>query len=85
MGQPTAPSTESLSVTDNRTGKQYTIPITNNSIPATAFKDIKAKARPGEREENETERGLRVSDKVWVFQGRGSNTVLKSVSFQGIP
>jgi citrate synthase len=66
MGQPTAPSTESLSVTDNRTGKQYTIPITNNSIPATAFKDIKAKARPGEREENETERGLRVSDKGYL-------------------
>lgn len=38
--------------------------ITDNSIPATAFRDIKAQKAPGERDENETERGLRVSDKV---------------------
>ncbi|KAG8882378.1 hypothetical protein FRB98_003758, partial [Tulasnella sp. 332] len=64
--QATPPSTDSLSVTDNRTGRSYTIPITDNTIPATAFKAIKALKKPGEREENETERGLRVSDKGFL-------------------
>lgn len=36
--------------------------IENNTIPATAFKAIKAPRKPGEREENETEKGLRVAD-----------------------
>ena len=38
----------------------------DNSIPATAFKDMNAVATPGEREENETEKGLRVSDKGFL-------------------
>lgn len=40
--------------------------IVNNSVPATAFKDISAPPRPDEREENETEKGLRVSDKGFL-------------------
>jgi citrate synthase len=40
--------------------------IVNNAIAATAFKSIAAPRRPGEREENETERGLRVSDRGFV-------------------
>ena len=38
----------------------------DNSIPATAFKDMNAVAIPGEREENETEKGLRVYDKGFL-------------------
>jgi hypothetical protein len=38
----------------------------DNSIPATAFKDMKALRAPGEREENETEKGLRVSDRGFL-------------------
>lgn len=40
--------------------------IQDNTVPATAFKAIKAPRQAGEREENETERGLRVSDKVRI-------------------
>ncbi|KAG9123241.1 hypothetical protein FRC07_015192, partial [Ceratobasidium sp. 392] len=66
MGQPTHTPTESLTVRDERTGKTYSIPITDNTISATAFKTMKAPKRPGERDENETERGLRVSDKGFL-------------------
>ncbi|KAG8773065.1 hypothetical protein FRC12_002753 [Ceratobasidium sp. 428] len=66
MGQPSHAPTESLTVRDERTGKTYSVPITDNTISATAFKAIKAPKRPGEREENETERGLRVSDKGFL-------------------
>ncbi|QRV89916.1 citrate synthase [Ceratobasidium sp. AG-Ba] len=66
MGQPTHTPTESLTVRDDRTGKTYSMPITDNTISATAFKAIKAPKRPGERDENETERGLRVSDKGFL-------------------
>ncbi|EJD06612.1 uncharacterized protein FOMMEDRAFT_76742 [Fomitiporia mediterranea MF3/22] len=70
MGRPTAgapaPPEDSLTVRDNRTGKVYDIPISNNTIPATAFKQIAAPRRPNEREENETERGLRVADKGFL-------------------
>jgi len=40
--------------------------ITDNSIPATAFKGIVAPKAVGEREENETDKGLRVSDKGFL-------------------
>ncbi|EIW84331.1 hypothetical protein CONPUDRAFT_120102 [Coniophora puteana RWD-64-598 SS2] len=56
----------SLTVTDNRTGKQYTVPISRNSIPATAFKAIKAPKGPKDRDEDETEKGLRISDKGFL-------------------
>ncbi|OJT07446.1 Citrate synthase [Trametes pubescens] len=71
MGRPTtsqqdnAPQ-DSLTVRDNRTGKVYTIPITDNAIPATAFKSMAAPKKVGEREENETEKGLRVQDKGFL-------------------
>jgi len=90
-----------LTVTDERTGKTYTIPyvafqfflfppsilhslnkpngylgsfvavvksfrVVNNAIAATAFKQMKAPKKAGEREENETERGLRVHDKGFL-------------------
>ncbi|KAI0317067.1 peroxysomal citrate synthase [Amylostereum chailletii] len=65
MGQPT--STESLTVRDNRTGKTYTIPIAHNTVSATAFKAIAApRAAAGAREEDETEKGLRVVDKGFL-------------------
>ncbi|KAK0193826.1 peroxysomal citrate synthase [Armillaria mellea] len=66
MGKPLTGSTASLTVRDNRTGKTYEIPITNNSIPATAFKAISAPRSTGDREEDETEKGLRVSDKGFL-------------------
>ena len=40
--------------------------ITDNTISATAFKALAAAPKPGEREENETEKGLRVSDKGFL-------------------
>ncbi|KAJ2926934.1 hypothetical protein H1R20_g10171, partial [Candolleomyces eurysporus] len=57
---------DSLTVTDNRTGKVYTIPIADNSIQATAFKSVKAPFKPGERKENETDKGLRIADKGYL-------------------
>ncbi|KAJ7593258.1 peroxysomal citrate synthase [Mycena floridula] len=68
MGQPTASpeSTNSLTVRDNRTGKSYNIPISDNCIPATAFKVMTAPQQPKERDENETSRGLRVADKGFL-------------------
>ncbi|KAF7336694.1 Citrate synthase [Mycena venus] len=68
MGKPVdAPlGTNTLSVRDNRTGSTYSIPIVDNSISATDFKAIRAPRAPGEREENETEKGLRVADKGFL-------------------
>ena len=40
--------------------------ISDNSIPAIAFKEMKAPFVPGEREENETNRGLRIADKGFL-------------------
>jgi len=57
---------DSLTVRDNRTGKTYTIPIKDNTISATAFKMIAAPLQPGERTENETPKGLRVSDRGFL-------------------
>ncbi|KAL4252258.1 Citrate synthase [Abortiporus biennis] len=66
MGQPTTKSDDTLTVRDNRTGKTYTIPILDNAVSATAFKDMKAPSKPGERKENETEKGLRILDKGFL-------------------
>ena len=68
MGKPTEDQgpADSLTVRDNRTGKVYSIPITDNSVPATAFKSIKAPFKPGERKENETDKGLRIADKGYL-------------------
>ena len=40
--------------------------ITDNSIPATAFKQMKAPFTKGEREENETDKGLRIADRGFL-------------------
>jgi hypothetical protein len=40
--------------------------IVDNSIQATAFKAMTAPIAPGEREENETYKGLRVADKGFL-------------------
>ncbi|RPA80530.1 hypothetical protein BJ508DRAFT_377048 [Ascobolus immersus RN42] len=53
---------ESITVTDNRTGKTVTIPITNNSIPATAFTALKAPTTAGKRQEDDLGNGIRVYD-----------------------
>ncbi|KAG9046366.1 hypothetical protein FS837_004542 [Tulasnella sp. UAMH 9824] len=57
---------DDLTVIDNRTGKTYIIPIKDNTVAAIDFKKIKAPSKPGERKENETERGLRVADKGFM-------------------
>lgn len=49
--------------------------ITDNAIPATAFKALKAPRKPGEREENETEKGLRVQDKGFLNTAVMSSTI----------
>ncbi|GAA5952696.1 hypothetical protein JCM21900_000406 [Sporobolomyces salmonicolor] len=58
---PPAPE-QSLTVTDNRTGKTINVPIEHNAIPATAFKALRKKLGKGERAEDEVEGGLRVFD-----------------------
>lgn len=40
--------------------------IVDNSIQATAFKAMAAPRAPGEREENETDKGLRVADRGFL-------------------
>jgi len=62
-GAAAAPS-QTLTVVDNRTGKSYELPITNNAILATDIKKIKA-ARGNDRPEDETEQGLRVFDPAY--------------------
>ncbi|KIK16126.1 hypothetical protein PISMIDRAFT_114004 [Pisolithus microcarpus 441] len=70
MGQETPKAkharNDSLVVIDNRTGKQYSVPITHNSVPATFFKFIRAPAGPDDRPEDEAERGLRVADRGFL-------------------
>ncbi|KAF8463661.1 citrate synthase-like protein [Kalaharituber pfeilii] len=61
-----APPQNSLTVIDNRTGKQINIPITHNSIPATAFKQLKAPKQPGERDEDDHANGIRVFDPAFL-------------------
>ncbi|KAJ3479532.1 hypothetical protein NLI96_g9000 [Meripilus lineatus] len=76
MGQQSQVSRdESLTVRDNRTGKTVTIPIVDNAIPATAFKVLKASRKPGEREENETDKGLRVQDKGFLNTAVMNSTI----------
>ncbi|KAI1313503.1 citrate synthase-like protein [Xylaria venustula] len=56
---------QSLTVVDNRNNKVYEIPIKNNSILATDFKKIKD-VQGNDREEDETEQGLRVFDPGYI-------------------
>jgi citrate synthase len=66
MGQSGNQQSQSLTVRDNRTANTYTIPIKDNSIQATAFKNIKAPVGPNERPENESDKGLRIADKGYL-------------------
>ncbi|KAM0792891.1 hypothetical protein ACM66B_002653 [Microbotryomycetes sp. NB124-2] len=84
-------SKNTLTVTDNRTGKTIHVPIENNSIPATAFKQLKKQQEVGERDEDEVENGLRVYDPGYmntaVIQSKityidGDNGVLR---YRGYP
>lgn len=52
-----------LTVIDERTGEKFRIPIVDNAVDASAFKKMKAKRAPGEREENE----VRSSSLLEVF------------------
>ncbi|KAG6317497.1 hypothetical protein E4U22_006192, partial [Claviceps purpurea] len=58
-------SNQSLTVTDNRTGKTYDLPIENNAVRATDIKKIKANS-PHDRPEDETNQGLRVYDPAYM-------------------
>ncbi|KAF9223766.1 hypothetical protein BS17DRAFT_781165 [Gyrodon lividus] len=57
---------DSLTVIDNRTGKQYKVSIAHNSIPAPFFKSIRAPSGAKDRPEDESERGLRVFDRGFL-------------------
>ena len=64
MGKPAGGAAkESLTITDNRTGKTFEVPIKDNTIPATALKNCKiSKSQNSGREEDEVEVGVRVFD-----------------------
>jgi citrate synthase len=64
--KPSQAREDSLTVIDNRTGKQYKVPITHNSITAPFFKSIRAPSGPKDRPEDESERGLRVFDRGFL-------------------
>ncbi|KAG6005149.1 hypothetical protein E4U21_000403 [Claviceps maximensis] len=59
-------SKQSLTVTDNRTGKTYDLPIKNNAVLATDIKKIKAQSPHEDRPEDETGQGLRVYDPAYM-------------------
>ncbi|KAK4056342.1 hypothetical protein OIO90_002786 [Microbotryomycetes sp. JL221] len=61
-GKAEPPSKNSLTVTDNRTGKTINVPIKNNSIPATAFKKLNKSQEIGESNQDDVETGIRVFD-----------------------
>ena len=63
---------QTLSITDNRTGKQYSIPISRNSIDAMAFKKMVA-SPDSSRPCDQTEYGIRVYD-----PGYGNTAVAES-------
>ena len=52
---------DTLQITDNRTGNQYTLPIVRNSINAMDFKQMKA-PRDVDNSCDQTEYGIRVYD-----------------------
>ncbi|KAF3226614.1 hypothetical protein TWF106_000354 [Orbilia oligospora] len=60
---------DSITVRDNRTGKTIDIPITHNSIPATAFKSLVASQdsrNPSHRDEDDFAAGLRIYDPAFM-------------------
>jgi citrate synthase len=57
-----AVKSQSLSVTDNRTGKHYTIPIEHNAVKALDFKKIATEAADPDYPADQSEHGLRLYD-----------------------
>lgn len=53
---------QTLSITDNRTGQCYTIPIVHNAISAKEFKKIKTKGEDPIAPSDQTQNGLRIYD-----------------------
>lgn len=51
----------SLRIVDNRTGKEYVVPIIRNAVPAMAFRQMKA-PRDQDAPCDQTEYGIRVYD-----------------------
>ncbi|CEH17391.1 citrate synthase [Ceraceosorus bombacis] len=72
---------QSLTVLDNRTGNSYEVPIKNNAIQATAFTQMKATPQAvfgaQDRPEDETEKGIRVSDSAYA----NTAAVTSSITF----
>jgi citrate synthase len=66
MTRTTTTPRQSLTVVDNRTGKSYELPITNNAVRATDIKKIAAPAQAHDRPEDETAQGLRVFDPAYM-------------------
>lgn len=61
------PSRELCAYVDSRRiCSPVSLSIADNAISATVFKAMTAPRKPGEREENETEKGLRVHDKGFL-------------------
>lgn len=65
--RPPKPS-DTLTVIDNRTGKTIIVPITHNSIPATALKTLKLPPSPESKELDldDTANGIRVYDPAFL-------------------
>lgn len=57
------PSTGNLSVTDNRTGRKYTIPIKNNAVKALDFIQITSAGLGNAEVADHYDNSLRVLDK----------------------
>jgi citrate synthase len=53
---------QTLSVTDNRTGKQYSIPIEHNAISAKHFKNIKTESEDETAPADQSQHGIRLFD-----------------------
>ncbi|CAG8688099.1 22244_t:CDS:10 [Gigaspora margarita] len=65
---PRSANTQSLTVLDNRTNKLYEIPITNNTISALKFKEIRSDPAPGSREEDESGKGLKFVTNILIYK-----------------
>ncbi|GAA5979762.1 hypothetical protein JCM10908_003034 [Rhodotorula pacifica] len=71
------PPKDSVTITDNRTGKSIDVKVERNAIPATAFKKLAKKAGDRDREEDECEGGIRVYDPGFM----NTATIVSSITF----
>ncbi|KAI5790256.1 citrate synthase-like protein [Geopyxis carbonaria] len=70
------PPKDTVTVTDNRTGQTIEIPITHNSIPATAFKALKtAPPSDGSDDTDNTSNGLRILDPAFLNTAAIASTI----------